>query len=136
MLRDIKIHNGGGGEQMTPNRRPLRTLVVLGTMLTLAACGGGRSNDVTMSSISRAYSAGPIQSACLQADRRAANRALCGCVQASADATLSRAEQARAARFFRDPHQAQEVRQSDKARDEAYWTRYKRFVATAKRTCA
>ncbi|KIT15596.1 hypothetical protein [Jannaschia aquimarina] len=110
-------------------------LLAIGAVLAVSACGGGRSNDVTMSTISRAYSAGPLQNACLASDRRAANRALCGCVQAAANATLSRSEQVRAVRFFEDPHHAQEVRQSDRASDEVYWQRYKQFVSAAERSC-
>ena len=112
-------------------------LMACGAVLTLTACGGGsRSGDVTVSSISDVYSTGAIQQACLTADRNAANRGLCGCVQAAADATMSGRDQGRAVKFFRDPHHAQEVRQSDDASDEAYWKRYKRFVSVAERACA
>ncbi|WGH79867.1 hypothetical protein [Jannaschia ovalis] len=104
--------------------------LTLGAALTLSACGGGRDAPVQ-----RAYATGPIQTACLRADRSAANRQLCGCVQAAADAKLSSGEQSRAVRFFRDPHHAQEVRQSDRRRDEAFWKRYKDFVSTAERIC-
>lgn len=110
-------------------------LLACGVLLSLAACSGGRSADVTVSSISNLYSTGPIQRACMRADRRAANRALCGCVQAAANSVLSSGEQSRAVKFFKDPHHAQEIRQSDRSRDEAYWQRYKRFVAVAERSC-
>jgi hypothetical protein len=60
---------------------------------------------------------------------------LCGCVQYVADRTLSRGEQRRAVRFFRDPHEAQVVRQSDRPRDEAFWPRYRAFADTAERVC-
>lgn len=79
--------------------------------------------------------AGAIERACLRADRAAASTALCGCIQLVADATLSRSEQRQAARFFRDPHKAQEVRQSDRASNEALWDNYKRFAASAEATC-
>lgn len=79
--------------------------------------------------------AGPIDSACLKGGRSQANRALCGCIQQVADMTLSRSDQRRAAKFFQDPHRAQEVRQSDRASDEAFWLRYKNFGATAEAYC-
>ncbi|UWQ22295.1 hypothetical protein [Jannaschia sp. W003] len=113
-----------------------KILLAIGAAATLSACGGGaRPNDVTVSSISNVYSTGPIQRACLTSDRRAVNGGLCGCVQAAADATISGSDQSRAVEFFRDPHHAQEVRQSDDASDEAYWKRYKRFVSVAERAC-
>ncbi|MEL7182675.1 MAG: hypothetical protein AAFY65_04415 [Pseudomonadota bacterium] len=113
---------------------PIKLIAILGAVLTLSACGGGtRGSDV---SLNRNFATGPIYSACLRADRRAADRSLCGCVQASADATLSGGEQSRAVRFFRDPHRAQEIRQSDRASDERFWQRYKKFVAAAERSCA
>ena len=114
----------------------LRTALAGGILLAVSACGGGRAADVTVSSISDVYSTGPIQQACLRADRSAASRSLCGCVQATADATLSGSDQRRAVKFFADPHHAQEVRQSDREGDEAYWQRYKRFVSVAERACA
>ena len=79
--------------------------------------------------------AGVIERACLNSDRPAANRSLCGCIQGVADATLTRAEQRRAAKFFSDPHMAQVVRQSDAASDEVFWQRYKAFGATASNYC-
>ena len=113
---------------------PIKTTLALAATLALTACGGGgRGGDVT---VARSYATGPVQTACLRADRQAANRQLCGCVQAAANATLSGGDQSRAVKFFRDPHMAQEVRQSDRASDEAFWKRYKRFVEVAERSCA
>ncbi|TCO71270.1 hypothetical protein [Rhodovulum euryhalinum] len=80
--------------------------------------------------------AGPIESACLRSDRPGASRGLCGCIQNAADLTLTRGDQKQAARFFRDPHEAQEVRQSDRRRDAAFWERYRRFGATAEAFCS
>lgn len=79
--------------------------------------------------------AGPISSACLASGRAQATPQLCGCIQQAADRTLSRADQRAAAKFFRDPHQAQEVRQSSRPRDEAFWLRYRDFGATAEAWC-
>ncbi|MDO5604275.1 MAG: hypothetical protein Q4G25_03840 [Paracoccus sp. (in: a-proteobacteria)] len=80
--------------------------------------------------------AGPIDSACVRSDRGARAPQLCGCIQQVADQTLSRADQRRAASFFRDPHQAQVVRMSKSNADNAFWARYKRFASTAEAYCA
>lgn len=82
-----------------------------------------------------AAQAGAIERACNQSDRRPA-RALCGCIQDVANTTLTSSEQRTAAGFFRDPHQAQVVRQSDRASDERFWLRYKNFYATAEAYCS
>ena len=80
--------------------------------------------------------AGPIETACNRSDRKAANPAMCGCLQQVADMTLRNADQKRAAKFFTDPEQAQEVRMSTSDRDNAFWDRYKNFGATAEAYCA
>ncbi|MBK5947657.1 hypothetical protein CCR83_14680 [Rhodobacter veldkampii DSM 11550] len=78
--------------------------------------------------------AGPVDGACMRSDR-GGNRGLCGCIQQVADMTLSRSDQRRAAGFFKNPDEAQKVRQSDRASDEAFWLRYKNFAATAEAYC-
>lgn len=78
--------------------------------------------------------AGPIERACLDTGR--AEGALCGCIQQIADATLTRRDQRKAARFFADPDRAQEVRMSRRADDNAFWERYRRFGDTAELSCA
>lgn len=88
----------------------------------LAACGGGGVS-------------GPIGSACIEADRSAATPALCSCIQAVANQTLTGSEQRQAARFFDDPDRAQEVRTSDRPSDDAFWDRYRAFADTARVTC-
>lgn len=88
-----------------------------------------------LAALSTPVVAGPIERACLQSDRPGVSRGVCGCIQKAADVTLSRRDQRQAARFFRDPHRAQEVRQSDRRSDEAFWQRYKRFGATAAGSC-
>lgn len=80
--------------------------------------------------------AGPISTACLASERPQANAGLCGCIQAAADRTLSRADQRQAAKFFRDPHQAQEIRQSAKKRHEEFWLRYRDFSSLAEASCS
>jgi hypothetical protein len=81
-----------------------------------------------------AAQAGTIERACLASDRPK-SRALCGCIQQVADTTLTGRDQRTAARFFTDPHRAQEVRQSDRTRDAQFWRRYQRFGATAEASC-
>ncbi|MCT8161509.1 hypothetical protein [Pseudoruegeria sp. SHC-113] len=79
--------------------------------------------------------AGTIERACLKSDRKSASRALCGCIQDVADLTLTRQDQKLAASFFKDPHRAQEIRQSDSRSHENFWQRYKSFGATAETYC-
>ena len=81
-------------------------------------------------------SASALERACLRSDRPQATRALCRCIGSVADQTLTRAEQRRAARFFRDPQLAQDVRMSRSARDNEFWTRYRAFGAAAERRCS
>lgn len=78
----------------------------------------------------------PIESACMKSGRQSANRLLCGCIQDVADITLSRSDQRAAAKFFRDPHRAQEIRQSDRSSHEAFWKRYRNFGETAEAFCS
>lgn len=80
--------------------------------------------------------AGPIESACLRSERAAANRAVCGCIQQVADMTLRGSDQRKAAKFFKDPHKAQEVRQSTSRSDNEFWARYKSFGEAAQVFCA
>ena len=81
-------------------------------------------------------SAGAIERACNASDRKASNRALCGCIQQAADMTLKNSDQRRAAKFFKDPHKAQETRQADGSSNEAFWKRYKNFGSTATQHCS
>ena len=80
--------------------------------------------------------AGVITRACMKADRKAASRRLCGCIQAAANKTLSRSDQRLASKFFKDPHKAQEVRQSDRSSHEVFWKKYKHFGKTAEAYCS
>jgi len=90
----------------------------------------------TISATAQAALAGnKIQRACMQSDRPGASRQLCGCIQDAADRVLTNRDQALAAKFFKDPQMAQDVRQADNARKEAFWRRYKDFGATAQAYC-
>lgn len=79
--------------------------------------------------------AGPIERACNKSDRKAANRALCGCIQQAADMTLSNGDQRRAVSFFKDPDKAHKVWMSKSNGDDAFWERYKTFGAQAETLC-
>lgn len=80
--------------------------------------------------------AGPIENACNDSPRAQGNRSLCSCIQQAADRTLHRSEQRRAARFFKDPDSAQQVRMSKSDRDNEFWTRYRAFGDMAEAFCA
>ena len=83
----------------------------------------------------RPAEAGVIERACRNSDRAAANPALCRCIQRVANSSLTAGERRTVSKWFNDPHQAQVVRQSDNARDERLWERYKLFGDTAAKTC-
>ncbi|MGH1415448.1 MAG: arginine transporter [Pelagimonas sp.] len=110
-------------------------LVMVGA---LAACGGGKKERVSRyyGGASSTFATGPVSKACLQANRKAANRRLCGCIQGVANASLSSSDQKMAVSFFKDPHRAQEIRQSDNSRNEAFWKRYKAFLARSEKSCS
>lgn len=76
-----------------------------------------------------------IERACLSSDRSSGNRALCGCIQDAANMTLTGSDQQLAASFFANPDRAQQVRQSDRRRDEDFWKRYRAFGETAEAFC-
>lgn len=80
--------------------------------------------------------AGPIERACMQSDRNAANRAVCSCIQQVANQTLGGADQRRAAKFFGDPDKANEVWLSKSHSDDAFWDRYKVFGSQAEAYCS
>ena len=81
-------------------------------------------------------SAGPIETACNASARAKGDRALCACIQQAADRTLRGGEQRRAAKFFRDPDEAQKVRMSKSDSDNAFWDRYRAFGEMAEAFCA
>ncbi len=79
--------------------------------------------------------AGIIERACRSSGRSAATPQLCRCIQHVANGSLSRSERKKAAKFFKDPHMAQETRQSDRRSDEQFWQRYKAFGDRARASC-
>ena len=101
----------------------MRGFVVVLALGLLTGCGGGRAVS------------GDLAKACIAGGRDAANRSLCSCVQQVANQSLNASDQRRAAAFFGDPDTAQQVRQSDRAGDEAFWTRYRAFADRAQSGC-
>lgn len=99
----------------------MQKATVILMIITLAACGP----RVT----------GEVGKACLSADRQAASRTLCACVQQAANATLNGSDQLRAASFFEDPELAQDTRRSDRRSDERFWDRYQVFTQRAQQLC-
>lgn len=89
-----------------------------------------------MALASPAPAGGPIERACKKLDRKAATSSTCRCVQKIANSQLSRKDQRKAAKFFKDPHKAQELRQSSNSASEAFWLRYKEFGNLAARHCS
>ena len=89
-----------------------------------------------VSMTSSAAMAGPISQACLTSDRLAANRSVCSCIQHVADQTLSASDQRLAAKFFKEPQMAQDVRMSKTNSDDRFWDRYERFGNVAVATCS
>ncbi|WP_341776765.1 hypothetical protein [Meridianimarinicoccus aquatilis] len=79
--------------------------------------------------------AGQIEQACATSDRGGKNTRVCTCIQRIADQLLTAKDQRLAASFFKDPHKAQEVRQSDRSNDERFWVVYKQFGALAEQSC-
>lgn len=80
--------------------------------------------------------AGPITRACMDSDRNARSYALCGCLQQVANQTLDRGDQRLAAKIFRKPQMAQDIKMSDNSSHEVFWQKYKAFGATATQTCS
>lgn len=116
----------------------LRTAALLSTILLLSACGGrdtSRTEPLPVTGGVPQTASGPINSACLAQGRRDATRARCGCIQAVANQSLSRSQQQRSVRYFDDPGQLQEVRQSSSASNRAFWDAWKRFAETAETVC-
>ena len=80
--------------------------------------------------------AGAIERACKRSDRAAGKQHLCSCIQQVADVTLDRRDQRMAAQFFKDPHKAQEIRQSDRRSHDVFWKKYRAFGDAAESYCS
>ena len=79
--------------------------------------------------------AGAIKRACLKADRAAASRELCSCIERVARPMFSASQKRRIAKFFADPHLSQELRASDRRSDERFWELYQAWGAAAEAQC-
>ena len=79
--------------------------------------------------------AGAINRACLKSERKNITPELCRCIDSVASRTLSRPDRRLAAKFFRDPDRAQEIRRSDRPQDDAFWERYEMFSKRVASTC-
>lgn len=102
----------------------------------LTGCGGGSSTSQRAGNFTpMPVASGPISDACLASDRTARSRKLCGCIQAVANQTLTGSEQRRAATFYSNPQQAQNVRQSERATDEQFWKAYRAYGERSERVC-
>jgi phytoene dehydrogenase-like protein len=102
----------------------MRRVLITVAILTIAACAPS-TRGVN----------GEVAKACIAGGRDAANRALCSCVQQVANQSLNASDQRRAVTFFDDPETAQQVRQSDRAADNAFWDRYRAFADRAAQIC-
>lgn len=119
-----------------------RVLCALALGMTLTACNAPALPRIGTANIAPAnlenaprFANGPIATACLIHDRRAANQTRCGCVQAAADLTLSQSEQQRAVRFFAEPELLQTIKQSDTPTNELFWDVWANFADTAEQLC-
>lgn len=112
----------------------MKLLVAFMVVALAAGCGGNRFDRGDSGQVTR-FSSGPISRACLSSDRRARNSRLCGCIQTVADRSLSGSDQRKAARFFRDPQRAQDVKMSKTASDDAFWDRYRAFASQSEGLC-
>ncbi|WP_010140977.1 hypothetical protein [Oceanicola sp. S124] len=77
-----------------------------------------------------------IRNACLSSPKGGASAQLCGCIQNVADLVLSSRDQRTAAKFFRSPDKAQEVKMSSSRSDTQFWEKYSYFGAVAQEQCA
>ncbi|WP_171100246.1 hypothetical protein [Ruegeria sp. HKCCD7255] len=91
---------------------------------------------VSLVSVAPVVNAAQIKQACLASDREAATRDRCSCIQRVADQALTRSDQKKVSKWFEDPHQAQQLKMSQTARDDALWDRYQNFGQMAQAICS
>ncbi|PJE28922.1 hypothetical protein SAMN06297129_1221 [Pseudooceanicola antarcticus] len=77
-----------------------------------------------------------IRKACLKSPNGAASYQLCGCIQGVADLVLSSRDQRTAAKLFRSPDKAQDMKMSASRSDERFWEKYSYFGSIAQEQCA
>lgn len=119
----------------------MKKVLSVAIILLLAGCGGSSRFDKVGGGARynapavKPFASGPISRACLASDRKARSRELCGCVQAVADQTLTGGQQAKAVKFYSDPQKAQDIRQSKRPGDKAFWKAYSDYGKRAEQTC-
>lgn len=90
----------------------------------------------SLTAVAQVADAAQIRQACMASDRSAATRDRCSCIQRVADQALTRSDQKTVAKWFKDPHQAQVLKMSKSARDDALWDRYQNFGQMAQAICS
>ncbi len=90
----------------------------------------------SVTAVANGADAAKIKQACLASDRSAATRDRCSCIQRVANQALTRSDQNTVAKWFTDPHQAQQLKMSQTARDDALWDRYQNFGQMAQAICS
>ncbi|WP_299943971.1 hypothetical protein [uncultured Ruegeria sp.] len=90
----------------------------------------------SLTAVAQVADAAQIKRACMASDRSAATRARCSCIQRVANQALTRSDQKTVAKWFTDPHQAQELKMSQTSRDDALWDRYQNFGQMAQAICS
>ncbi|UUV06906.1 hypothetical protein [Ruegeria sp. YS9] len=90
----------------------------------------------SLTAVAPVADAAQIRQACMASDRSAATRDRCSCIQRVADQALTRSDQKTVAKWFKDPHQAQVLKMSKTARDDALWDRYQNFGQMAQAICS
>ncbi|MEM8536741.1 MAG: hypothetical protein AAGF56_02655 [Pseudomonadota bacterium] len=121
----------------------MNKVIMIALVMLAASCGrherfdaAKQTNTVSRSVVvSAPVATGPIRQACLASGRKERSNALCGCIQAAANQTLTPSQQSRAVSFYQTPHYAQEIRQSDRSRDERFWEAYRVYGERAERLC-
>ena len=115
----------------------MKKTVIIAMVFLVAACGRADRFKGSPGPVSRGMpmAFGPISKACMASDRKRRSDALCGCIQAVANDTLSFGQQRRAVGFYGDLHEAQEIRQSDRSSDEDFWKAYRAYGDRASAQC-
>lgn len=86
-------------------------------------------------SVQPAFAKGTIERACNKIERKAATPRTCNCLQYVANVKLSRSEQHKVAKFFKNPDLVQKLKLSNSRTNQKFWQRYKEFGSFASKTC-
>ncbi|MEL6171414.1 MAG: hypothetical protein AAF066_08565 [Pseudomonadota bacterium] len=118
----------------------MRMTVFLVTSLMLVACGRAERFETAPTQYQATRNvvavAGPISQACRASGRSGSKPQICNCIQAAANRTLTAPQQARAAAFYQNLQEAQDVRTSQRLRDEQFWEAYRTYGEHAEALCA